>query len=155
MPGVGPSGMALDASNNLYVVFQSHGVFRGIFKYAPGSGSLSGTNLGITMTQPGHPHGIAFDRAGDLLLVADGAPSVPSGVYVYPPGSKTFSRSITARRMFAPTWLAFDQRGERLFVTDGLDIGEYRYSDGKALTSEKQGAAGQPSGVAFDPPERL
>jgi sugar lactone lactonase YvrE len=158
MPNVGPWGIALDASNNLYIVFQNHDAFRGLYKYAPGTGSLGGTNLGITMPQPGYPTGIAFDRAGNLVLVVSGAPSSPSAVYVYPPWSKTFSRSITARRMFDPGPIAFDQRGERLFLSDWgyRVVHEYRYSDGKALTPEKRGVvASAPNGVAVDPPERL
>jgi hypothetical protein len=153
LPSAGdPFGIALDARNNLYVVYQGNGIFHGVYEYAPGSSS--GTNLGLTLPPPGNPHGLAFDRAGDLLIVASGAPSAPSVVYVYPPGSKTFSRSITRGHIDQPFMLAFDRRGERLFVPDIGRVHEYRFSDGKALTSESQGV-GEGYGVAVDPPETL
>jgi sugar lactone lactonase YvrE len=162
MPNTGPSGIALDASNNLYIVYQNHSTFVGVYKYSSGSGSLSGTNLGLSLPE-GYPQGLAFDRAGDLLIAVSRIYD-PWVVYVYPPGSKTFSRSITAGHIGQPSWLALDRRGQRLFLVDGSGDGrkhshgrvlEYRFSDGKLLTSESQGVASTPSGVAVDPPEQL
>jgi hypothetical protein len=151
VPNAGPFGIALDASNNLYINFPTLGVL----KYARGSGSLSGTNLGIILPEQGNSRGIAFDRAGDLLIAVERVP-YPGSVYVYPPGSNTPStKSITSSFISEPAWLAFDRSGERLFLSDDDEVHEYRFSDGKALTSEKQGTASAPSGVAVDPPERL
>lgn len=154
------SGIALDARENLYVAFQTHGPSRGVYEYAKGSASSSGTDLGLHLA-PGYAHGLAFDRAGDLLVVDCGAPSAPSAVYVYPPGWKSPSRSFTGR-LRQPFALALDQRGERIFLADNLEGGrhvgsvhEYRFSDGKELTPESRGAASTAYGVALDPPEQL
>ena len=154
------SGIALDAKGNLYVAYQTHGPSRGVYEYAKGSAS-SGKDLGLHLAL-GFPHGLAFDRAGDLLVVDCGAPSAPSAVYVYPPGSKTASRSFTGH-IGQPFSLALDLRGERLFLADNVEGGkhgtgsvhEYRFSDGKELTSESRGVAGTAHGVALDPPEQF
>jgi sugar lactone lactonase YvrE len=154
LAGADPFGVALDASNNLYIAYTT-GV---VYEYAPGSSS--GTNLGLSIPA-GNPHGLTFDRAGDLLISVSNAPFGASAVYVYPPGSKTFSKSIT-QGVGQPFMMAFDRPGRRLFLADfGKDgngdgsVLEYRFSNGKALTPESQGVANAAYGVAVTPPEPL
>jgi DNA-binding beta-propeller fold protein YncE len=149
-PNAQPNGIALDADNNLYVLFWNHGLSPTVYKFAPGSSS-SGTNLGLTFPQ-GYEDGIVFDRAGEFLIAIGTNGYQNFGVYVYPPGSKTFSRMIAPG---SPHALALDRHGKRIFVTNSTPdiVYEYRVSDGEWLGSESQGTAGAPSGVAVDPPE--
>jgi 6-phosphogluconolactonase (cycloisomerase 2 family) len=103
----GPQGLALDASNNLYVSY--NGYFSGgyVEKYPPGS--TSGTDTGIALNNVG---GISIDNLGDIVLVDRGN----SVVDVFPPGSTTPSQTIGG--FYSPNQLAFVRGFKKLVVTD-------------------------------------
>ncbi len=75
-----PSGLALDASGNLYVADTANGRIRkisttGIITTVAGGGTLGGGNIGdggpATEAILDNPHGIAFDSSGNLYVAAN------------------------------------------------------------------------------------
>ncbi len=137
----GPQGLALDASNNLYVAY--NGYFSGGFveKYPPGS--ANGTDTGISLINVG---GISVDKSGDIVLVDRGN----NVVDVFLPGSTTPSQTISGFQ--APNQLAFLGSFKQLVVTDegAHQIDVFSYPAG-TLLSQSPFLSYQDVGVAVAP----
>jgi hypothetical protein len=102
-----PQGVALDASDNLYVSFDDS-LGGHVNKYAPKS--IDGTNLGIALAFAG---GDAVDGKGDLLAADQSVPAV----YVFPPGHTQPSQTIS-QSLEDPFRIALDKSFDRLYVAD-------------------------------------
>jgi hypothetical protein len=137
----GPQGLALDASNNLYVAY--NGYFSGgyVEKYPPGS--TNGTDTGILLSNVG---GISVDKSGDIVIVDRGN----NVVDVFPPGSTTPSKTISGFQ--APNQLAFLNGFKKFVVTDegAHQIDVFSYPAG-TLLSQSPALSYQDVGVAVAP----
>ncbi len=140
-------GLAVDARNNLWLALDSGINGPGtVFEYPAGSG-CGATNTGISV---GNAGGLAFDSAGNLLVVDS-----DYGVDVFAPGATTPSRTI---RGFSVPWaLVLNKRGNRLYVDDlgRNETAVVSYSTGKRLYSIPGDAGGRVLGDAVTPKTRL
>jgi sugar lactone lactonase YvrE len=146
-----PVGIALDATGDVFVSYVNQGSGGVVYKYAPGKDT--GSNLGIVFA--GNPHGLAVDRAGNLVVAVSNAPSPGSLIEVFAPGSTQLKMTMSGP--FQPFMLAFSRNGARLFAADfgsGNDDGgvfEYAYPAGTLINKDTQGAGASAYGVAIDP----
>jgi DNA-binding beta-propeller fold protein YncE len=148
-----PSGyaitVALDAQNYLYVACT---MTNAVFKFAPGS--TQGTSLGLALS--GEPHGMAFDRNGNLIVAVSTAPISGSVIDVFPPGKTQPSAQFAGT--FQPFMIDLDRSEHHLYVADygsGNHDGavfEYSYPTGTIIGKYTQGAASEAYGVAVNPP---
>jgi hypothetical protein len=122
---VHPSGLTLDASNNLYVTNNEPvGLSLGhIARFAPGA--LAGTDLGITAS--GRLTDIKIDNSGNILVANLGAQTVD----VYTRGRTTPSRSINLASTPPADGIALDQARSMLYVADNFgEVPVYDYNSG-------------------------
>jgi sugar lactone lactonase YvrE len=132
-----PQGVALDSKNNLYVSYNTgaHGGGPGdVNQYAPGS--TNGQNLDLPIVWSA---GDAIDGASDVVVADQGSGS-NAAVYVFPPGSKTSSKTIN-QGLEDPFRIAFDKSFASLYVADpevnALLV--YDYASGKLVNSITNG----------------
>ncbi len=71
--GVGPIGVAFDASDHLYVMDDPSGL---LYKFGPGGGAASAATQVNTTPIGGVPTGIAFDKSGNLYAALQAANQV-------------------------------------------------------------------------------
>ncbi|MBA3962064.1 MAG: hypothetical protein H0X40_09195 [Chthoniobacterales bacterium] len=130
----GPTGIALDASGNVYVATQSNT----IEKFAP-NGSILGV---FASTGLSNPLGLAFNRAGHLFAANFDSNSV-----------EEFAADGTDLGVFAavsqPTGLAFDASGN-LHVASSSNVIRRFAPNGTALSRFTSAALQNPTGLAFD-----
>jgi hypothetical protein len=160
-----PSGIALDSSNNIYVVNNgsSVGVTDSVTIYASGSNgnvapsiTISGSNTGLDS-----PGGIAIDSGGNLYITNDG--SVFGGadsITVYAPasnGNAVPTDTLLALGLDTPTGIAVDSNGNLYVANDGSTDGDVDtvtvYPLNDILPSATIGSdtgLDQPSGIALD-----
>ncbi len=149
--GQAPLGIAFDAAGNTFVSYVNPSSGGSIFEYAPGQNT--GSNLGITFS--GSPHGLAVDRAGNLVVAVSKAPNPGGGIEIFAPGKTTPKQTITG--LFQPFMLTFSSDGRRLFAADfGSGNGDggvfkFAYPSGTLLSKYTQGPAGSAYGVAVGP----
>jgi len=138
-----PNGVALDASNNLFVAYEPYVGTPGVLEFAPGS--TTGTDLGIKL---GFAGALTFDSRGNLLVVDEIAGA--ETVNVYPPGSKTPSQRIN-NGFLNPISIAFNARQKLLYVADSgaLDVESITYPAAQTVTTIT--GFGGPLGVALSP----
>jgi DNA-binding beta-propeller fold protein YncE len=143
-----PQGVALDSKNNLYVEYNTgaHGAGPGdVDEFAPRS--TSGNDLGLPIVWAA---GDAIDGKSDVVVADQGSGS-NAAVYVFPPGSKKPSETIT-QGMEDPFRIAFDKPFKHLYVADpevnALLV--YDYSSGKLVNSITSGLKSV-YGVALSP----
>jgi hypothetical protein len=139
-----PAGLALDTSNNLFVVFNSAASNDvEVLKFAPGS--MHGTNLGIHLTGA-YAGGATFDKAGNLLLVDQSLP----GVDVFPPGATKPSKQIKGFSLAYQ--IAMNRATTHLFVTNPVapSVVEVTYPAGKVINTISNSLKGA-YGVATAP----
>jgi hypothetical protein len=155
-----PEAVALDSSNNLYVVVVGNiSNHCKVLKFEPGS--LKGTNLKLQDTS-NSCQGLTIDKNNDLLLVETfGSPSGGGAVYVYPPGSRKPSRKIFPG--MSPNlsggsnlnFLALDSSNKKLWVNGGFTavIYGFTYPAGKIVDTINGGSSDYtPSvGIATSP----
>lgn len=116
-----PEGLALDASNDLYVALNFPGNASEVIKVK--HGAQKGR---FAVGMAGSAGGVTFDGAGDLLLerqqtynVHDKQHMIPPAVLVFPAGHPNPSRKIDDH--FAGAYaLAFDRAQRRLFLTGSI-----------------------------------
>jgi len=143
LPGNG-EGVALDASNNLYVAFNSAQTGTGqIETFAPGAGCTPTSNLGINV---GFAGGVTFDASGNLLFEDQFV-----GVEVYPPGATSPSQTIGG--FSDPFSMAFGVLQRRLYVGDAGNNAVYNvaYPAGTVAATIPGDSGGSFLGVALDP----
>ena len=127
-----PTGLAFDASGNLFVADASSHM---IFKITPnGTRTTFASNLGVLFA-------LAFDASGDLFAIDEGSGSIfkftPDGV------KSTFASGIGS-----PVSLAIDSAGN-LFVGDQVANAIFKFApDGSKTTFTS--ALNDPLGLAFD-----
>ena len=110
-----PQGVALDASNSLYVEYNTgaHGAGPGdVNQYAPGKSN--GKSLGLPIIWSA---GDAIDGSGDVVVADQGSGNGDAAVYVFPPGSTAPSQTIK-QGIEDPFRLAFDKPFKNLYVAD-------------------------------------
>jgi hypothetical protein len=107
LPGYG-EGLALDASNNLWIVVNtSPSGPGGVYEYASGAG-CSGQSAHISLAFGG---GLTFDSSGNMLVEDQFV-----GVEVFPPGATSPSQTITG---FSDAYaMVFDRKQNHLYVND-------------------------------------
>jgi sugar lactone lactonase YvrE len=78
----GPTGVAVDAAGNLYIVDTGNGrirlVSKGAIKTVAGGGTSFGDNGPATSAQLSFPYGVAVDLAGNLYIADPGSERVQS-----------------------------------------------------------------------------
>jgi gliding motility-associated-like protein len=123
-----PTGVAADASGNLFVADFGYGTIRkitsaGIVTTLAGNGSpglVNGTGAAASFD---HPYGIVVDGAGNLYVTDDGNAAIrkitPAGVVTtFAGGASGFSDGAgAAAKFWAPTGITIDALGN-LFVSD-------------------------------------
>ncbi|HEY3746194.1 MAG TPA: NHL repeat-containing protein, partial [Gemmatimonadaceae bacterium] len=130
----GPTGIALDASGNVYVSTKSNT----IEKFAP-----DGSSLGVFASSGlNNPSGLVFDRGGNLYVANFNGNTVekfgPDGGIL-----GTFANVIQ------PPGIAFDSAGN-LCVASFANLVQRFAADGTPLVPFTSAALSQPQGLAFD-----
>ena len=104
-----PFGITTDSVGNLYV---SPGTTHDVEKFKPGS--TTGTFLGLQGLLS--PAGLAFDTAGNLVVVDEGVGMKPA-VYTFAPHSTTAKSAITSG-LLVPETVTVSSGGTHIFVGD-------------------------------------
>lgn len=136
-PGQGPTGMAFDASGNLYVSNQIGGNVR---RFGP-----DGTDLGNFVAGVSMPWGLAFDASGHLYVAIRGASEV-----------RRYAADGTPLGVFASTGLnqpigiAFDPHGNLLVANFGDSTIQKFSPTGTDLGVFASSGVSQPTEIAFD-----
>jgi hypothetical protein len=140
-----PEGLALDASNNLYVAYNNDYVTRGlpgrVQKFAPGA--TTGVDTGIRVNAVG---GLTIDKAGNLILTDQLAPAV----LVFPPGSSHPSKKVNLG-FSDPFGVAFNQAQTHLYLTDPFGPAIYEIAYPQWTILNKIAVSYQPWGIAVSP----
>ncbi len=143
-----PQGVATDSKNDLYVAYNTggHGAGPGtVNKYAPKT--TTGQNLDLPIVWAA---GDAIDNKSDVVVADQGSGS-NAAVYVFPPGSKTPSLTIT-QGIEDPFRLAFDNKFKHLYVADAEanEVFVYAYPSGTLVNTISSGLKSA-FGVAVSP----
>ncbi len=145
--GGAPLSIALDAKQNLYVMYalNDHGG-SAVNEYEPGS--KTGKNLNLSFAYGG---GIQVDSAGNVLVVQQVR---PSEILVFPPGETQPSQSITLPNGGAPFNIALNRGSKLLFAGDtiGNVVDRFAYPSGK-FQYPIAGGFSNPAAVAAEPSE--
>jgi DNA-binding beta-propeller fold protein YncE len=135
-----PAGLTLDASDNLYVTYQTTYVLADVWWYAPGSRKATQRILGWHTSSGGSKTffapGLLFDKKGNLLVTG---PPLP-GILVFSPGSQ--SPSSIFDKQGTPQFVQFASTAQSdVFVTDTAHnaVEEYTYPSGKLVDTIKSG----------------
>ena len=107
--GVGPVGLAFDATNHLYVMDYHNGI---LYKFGSSGGAAGTTTQVNTVPISGNPAGIAFTKDGRLYLALQGT----GAVVELNPQTGAVLRTVTDRTPGA-TGIATDPLSGDLFVT--------------------------------------
>ncbi|CAN5529812.1 hypothetical protein BH20VER3_BH20VER3_08850 [soil metagenome] len=132
----GPTGLAFDASGNLYANLFNSGV---VLKVSP-DGTQSTFASGLT-----NPTGLAFDKDGNLL-----AAGLSGAIYKITAAGVT---STFASGLHSAAGVAFDRTGN-LFVSDNADGIIYQFTPDGARSTFAAGVSGA-AGLVFDPAGNL
>ncbi len=137
-----PTGLAFDASGNLYVADYGTGANgTTVTKIAPGGGTGAVWGTGLS-----GPNGLAFDASGVLYVSNAGNGSAGNGS-LSTVGVNGGAASSWVTGLNAPYGLAFDSSGS-LYVANGSTISKFS-SNGTLLFSFSTGTA-SPRFLAFD-----
>jgi sugar lactone lactonase YvrE len=145
--GGAPLSVALDAKQNLYVMYDLNGSgSSAVNEYKPGA--KKGTNLGLAFK---FGAGVQVDSVGDVLVVQQ---VEPSEILVFPAGQTQPSQIITLPSNGQPFNFAVNRRSKALFAGDTTA----NFLDRLALPSGKfqynvAGGFNNPSGAAVAPAE--
>jgi hypothetical protein len=147
----GAIAMALDSSNNLYIVDciscipydrpATRAQHDSIYVYEAQTTKL----LRIITKGIESPRSLVFDSSGNLYVFNE--PSAHESISVYAPGSGRVTRKITQGHVGAGV-LAIDDR-DNLFATTGSQVVEYAAGTGKVLRTITEGIA-SPQAMALD-----
>ncbi len=145
--GGAPLSIALDAKQNLYVMYalNNQGV-SAVNEYKPGS--KTGKNLNLSFAYGG---GIQVDSAGNVLVVQQ---VLPSEILVFQPGETQPSQSITLPNGGAPFNIALNRGSKLLFAGDAIGnvVDRFAYPSGKFQYPIADGFS-NPAAVATEPSE--
>ncbi|HZY97281.1 MAG TPA: hypothetical protein VFE35_09270 [Candidatus Cybelea sp.] len=139
----GAVGLAVDASNNVYVT--TYGSIGNVVKFPPKS--KNGKDLGIKLGFAGR---LILDKKGDIIVCDQAVPAVD----VFPPGATKPSKQITTG-FVDPFALALNKPERRLFVADGAGktVNVYSYPGLKLVSVINR--SGTSYGLAINPPAPL
>jgi hypothetical protein len=146
--GGAPLALALDAKENLFVMYDLNGNgSSAVNEYAPGA--TVGTNLNLNFK---FGAGIALDKHGDVVVVQQ---VEPSEILVFPPGATQPSQTITEPGGDQAFAIALDKRSNTLFAADDDQnvVDDFTYPAG-VLRYSVAGGFDNPSGIAVSPPQR-
>jgi len=136
-----PFGVATDSHNDLYVAYLSNSdSLSHVEKFKPKA--TTGTDLGFTVGFSGE---VKLDSANDVII----GDRNTSTVYVYPPGSKTPSRSFQPAGR--PVFFALDNSETNFYVSIQGQVQIIDYATGNGVATISNGLI-SPSGVALSPP---
>jgi len=146
LEGNSPFGLALDSSGNLFVAALG---FPNAQAYEVPRKSSTPQDLGINTIVV--MHGIAIDRAGNVLIANQGGASVE----IFPPGSTSPSMTITDG-LEQPLLIALNNKQSRLYVGDAGITGNgtvrvYSYPAGLLIDTITFPRFAVPFGVALSP----
>lgn len=131
-----PSGLAIDASNTLYVSNSP----AAITEYAYGASSPEETITGDGLVDP---DGLAVDKSGNLYIADPGAVQV----FELPKGSGSV-KALNLQDLEEPLDVAVDQKSGYLWVTDGALAQVNVYKLGSTSPSEEITSFSYPDAVA-------
>ncbi len=167
---IGPYGLAVDRSGNLYISDTSNNRIRkvstnGTITTIAGNGTpgYSGDNGPASAAQLNQPRGIATDSSGNLYIADFGNHSVrkisSSGIITTVAGTGTQGFSgdgipATIAELAFPTGVAIDSAGN-LYITDVGNFRLYKVSTAGILTTALHPSMATPSAVAVDPAGNL
>jgi len=143
--GGAPLSVALDSSQNLYVMYDLNGSgSSAVNEYAPGA--TTGTNLNLTFH---YGAGIQVDKSGDILVVQQ---IEPSEILEFPPGQTQPSQEITLPSSGQPFNFALSKSDKVLFAGDATHNLEQslKYPSGTFRYTMASGFQ-NPSGTAVSP----
>jgi hypothetical protein len=143
--GGAPLSVALDAQQNLYVMYDTNGNGgAAVNEYAPGA--KTGTNLNLTFQ---FGAGIQVDKSGDVVVVQQ---VEPSEILVFPPGQTTPSQTITLPNSGQPFAISISKKSKALFAGDAThnEALSLAYPAG-TLNGIINSSFDNPSGVAVSP----
>jgi hypothetical protein len=144
--GGAPLSVALDAKQNLYVMYDVNDG-SAVNEYKPGA--KTGTNLNLVFTSGG---GIQVDAAGDILVAQQ---LDPSEVLIFPPGQTKPSQTISMPGGGEPFNFALNHGSKDLFVgeyQEANQVDRFAYPSTKFKYVIANGFE-NPSGVATFPYE--
>ncbi|MBI4125697.1 MAG: hypothetical protein HY466_07200 [Deltaproteobacteria bacterium] len=153
-----PAGIVIDADGNLYVADRSNHAIRkitsaGVVTTLAGTGSAGSVNGTGTVASFSSPQGLAIERSGTSIYVADDGNSLIRLV-VTATGAVTTFQGVTS-----PLGLVIDPNDANLYATSGHDVSKIVISTGTASTVAGTGAAGSTNGngtnASFSSPRGL
>ncbi len=140
-PGSGPTGLAFDASGNLFVAYQTGG---NIKKFAP-----DGSDLGNFAAGLAGPWGLTFDGSGNLYVALRFAGEVRRYA-----ADGTFL-GVFASGLNGPIGIAFDRFGNLLVANFGSHTIRKFSSTGTDLGVFASSGVSQPTEIVFDDDGKL
>jgi hypothetical protein len=143
--GGAPLSVALDANQNLYVMYALNNQgSSAVTEYKPGT--KTGKNLNLAFAYGG---GIQVDSAGNVLVVQQ---VLPSEILVFPPGKTQPSQSIVLPNGGAPYNIALNRGSKLLFFGDAIGnvVDRFAYPSGK-FQYPIAGGFSNPAAVATEP----
>jgi sugar lactone lactonase YvrE len=145
--GGAPLSLALDAKQNLYVMYALNNQgSSAVNEYKPGT--KTGKNLNLVFA---YGAGIQVDSAGNVLVVQQ---VLPSEILVFPPGKTQPSQSIVLPNGGAPYNIALNRGSKVLFAGDAIGnvVDHFAYPSGK-FQYPIAGGFSNPAGFATEPSE--
>lgn len=145
--GGAPLQLALDAKQNLYVMYALNNYgSTAVNEYKPGA--KKGTNLNLAFH---YGAGIQVDSAGNVLVVQQ---VLPSEILVFPPGKTQPSKSIVLPNAGSPYNIGLNRGSKLLFAGDswGNVVDRFAYPSGK-FEYPLAGGFENPDGFAAEPSE--
>jgi uncharacterized protein (TIGR03437 family) len=155
----GPTGVAVDAAGNLYIVDTGNArirlVSKGVINTVAGGGTSFGDNGPATSALLSFPYGLAVDHAGNLYISDPGSErvrKVVNGVIFTVAGNGTtgfsgdYGTAVTAE-LSDPQGVAVDSAGN-LYITDSLNYRLRKVSNGVITTAAGGGSSIGDNGLA-------
>ena len=140
IPGC-PRGVALDANSNLYVSYSlllPGSEDSDVLEYSPGS--TTGTPLHLHVPSGANLYSLAFDARGNLVVANSTEDDSLNQILIYPPGSRTPSRTIQYGGYWGPEWFALwnDRIFAPAYIAEPLSMaaGEFAYPSGRQLAAQ-------------------
>lgn len=140
-PGGGVEGVAVDASNDVFVAYNEEASSLG--KIAEYKGGLAGCNETVFTVNLQMAGGMAVDAQGNLIVVDQNAPAVD----VIKPPCSSISGKLGSGFYIAPFHVTLDEKNKLAFVADLYDVFVVDYPSGSLHKKLKMG-----SRYGFDAP---
>ena len=144
--GIGPIGLAFDATNHLYVMDYWTGV---LYKFDSSGGSATGKALNASHPISGAPAGIAFSKTGQLYAALQSSGEVIE--IKLPPSGNVLETRLVAENTGGATGIATDPLSGDLFVTNPFGTNIYRLHNfsSATVTATTYANVTNPDGITF------